>query len=232
MRPRRELVVYEVIAALAIAAVWGVADPGVPVIVPLVIVATASRYARGGSWSELMRGGGAHVRIGALAGLAALALALVAGTPVVEAVTDRAVVWSQYPIVRGSLQQTLGVAIVVAAAAAASELALRGWIVDRVCAPPFGGAARSGEAGPGDRICELQARPSRVMPVMIGAIAEAALAQGSVATRLGAAVFGAGLSWMFVASPGTGGRSLTAPITARVAFQLGALTLEGLRWIG
>jgi hypothetical protein len=98
----------------------------------------------------------------------------------------------------------MGVAVIVLAASVATELALRGWLLDR--------------------LVELRA----TTPVIACAIVEAAVAQGSVASRIGAAVFGAGLSMLYLA----GNRSLTAPIAARAAFQLGALTLEGLRCIG
>jgi hypothetical protein len=46
--------------------------------------------------------------------------------------------------------------------------------------------------------------------------------------RLGAGVFGIGLGWMYLA----GGRSVAAPICARLAFSLGAVALEALRLVG
>ena len=51
------------------------------------------------AWADRWHGGGA--RIGALAGVLALAIAVVAGTPLLEALGEP-VVWSTWPIVRGS----------------------------------------------------------------------------------------------------------------------------------
>jgi hypothetical protein len=95
----------------------------------------------------------------------------------------------------------------VIAMAVASELALRGWIVERVL-----------ELSPGPPI----------LPVLVGAIAEALVTPGDVATGTGAGVFGAGLGWIYVAA----GRSVIAPICARIAFSLAAVVLEALRVIG
>jgi hypothetical protein len=209
MTPRRELVPVEIAAVVAIAVGWSVASPGWPVAIPLLVAASASRYARGGSWQELVRGGGGRVVVGAVAGAVALAVAVGVASPVVEAIAARSVEWSTNPIVRGSASQAFAVAVVTIALAVATELALRGWIVERV-------AELAGGHG------------SRAMPILVGAIAEAALASGDLAARLGAALFGAGLSWLYFAS----GRSVATPIAARAVFQLGALTLEALRVVG
>jgi hypothetical protein len=199
---------FEVAAVVAVVAVWSVLAPSWPAAIALFVAASASRYARGGSWQQLVRGTDNQLAIGALAGIAALAVAVVAATPLVEAIAERSVEWSAFPVVRGSAMRALQVAVFVAALAVANELVMRGWIVERVA--------------------ELSERSSRAMPVLVGAIAEAALTTGDVATRLGAAVFGIGLSWLYFAA----GRSVTAPIAARVAFQLGALALETLRMVG
>ena len=156
------------------------------------------------SWGELLGANGALV--GMIAGLAALALGTALGTPLVEQVTDRAVEWSRFPIVRGNASQLVAVLMLVAAMTAAIELALRGWLVERVL--------------------ELGGHP--VLAVLVGAIAEALLTEGGPTARLGGALFGMGLGWMYVAS----GRNLAAPLCARLAFQLGATVLECLRVIG
>src|SRR5262249_11972297 len=130
---RRGLVPFEVLAVLA-AAVAGPYLPEsvpVPVVVPLLVVASFARWAVGRPLL-VVRGPALHAAIGAGAGLAALALALAVGAPAAEALTDRAVVWSAFPIVRGNPTMLVGVAVVVAATAVASELVLRGWIVERV----------------------------------------------------------------------------------------------------
>jgi CAAX prenyl protease-like protein len=207
-RPAREmrgLVPFEVAAVLAVAI--APLPEALPVAVPMVAIASVSRWLRGRSWDERMPAGRGRAGPSAAAGLAALAIALVAGAPVVEAMTGRAVEWSVFPIVRGNPTQLALVAMIVIAMAIANELALRGWIVERML--------------------ELSPGPV-VLPVLVGALAEAAVTRGDVVVRLGAAVFGAGLGWIYVAA----GRSVVAPICARIAFGLGAVVLEALRVIG
>jgi hypothetical protein len=51
---------------------------------------------------------------------------------------------------------------------------------------------------------------------------------GDAAARIAAGLFGAGLGWIYVAA----GRSLVAPICARLAFVLGPVVLEALRIVG
>jgi hypothetical protein len=206
-REVRGLVPAEIAAVLVIA--LAPLPAALPAAVPLLVVASIARYVRRRSWAELvMPGRGAeHAAIGALTGAVALALAVVAGTPVVEALSHRAVEWSTFPIVRGSAVQLVTVALVVGLSAVAAELALRGWIVERVL-----------ELSPG----------GPVLPVLLGAIAEALITRGDFAARLGAGVFGLGLGWMYVAS----GRRIVAPVVARLTFQLGAVVLEALRVVG
>lgn len=178
-----------------------------PVALPLLLVASLSRWLRGRTWSELLHAGSGRAAVSLAAGLAALALAVVAGAPFVEVMSGRAVEWSAFPIVRGNPTGLALVALIVIAVAIASELALRGWIVERVL--------------------ELSPGPS-VLPVLVGAIAEAVITPGDLAVRIGACVFGLGLGSLYIAA----GRSVLAPICARVAFGLGALVLEALRVIG
>lgn len=202
-RELRGLVPVEVAALLAAAFV---ALP-VPSSVPLLVVASLSLYLRRTSWADRMRGPGLHAAIGAVAGLVALGVAIAIGTPLVEGLTDQAVNWSMYPVVRGSGTTAVTVAIVVGVGALASELVLRGWIVERVL-----------ELG----------RGHAVLAILVGAFAEALLAGGTLEARIGAGVFGIGLGAMYVA----GGRSVVAPICARLVFALGALVLEATRVVG
>ncbi len=199
------MVPFEVALVLAIAAVpW---PEGIQVGIPLVVVASICRWLRGHSWAEVCKTGGNRALIGAVAGMVALGIALVLGTPVIEALARRGVDWSRFPIVRGNFQQMAVVLVLIAVGAVAAELAFRGWLVERVL-----------ELSPGPAI----------LPVMCGALAEAIVTPGDLASRLGAGLFGAGLGWMYVAS----GRSVVAPILARIAFSGGAVALEALRVIG
>lgn len=204
-RALRELVVFEIAAVLALA-VAPLPDT-MPVALPLLVVATVSRWIRRRDWSQLLRADGWTAVVGGAAGLVALAIAVVAGTPFVEAMSGRGVEWSAFPVVRGSGSQLVLVALIVIAMAIASELALRGWIVERML--------------------ELSPGPP-VLPVLVGAIAEAVVTPGDLAVRIGAGVFGAGLGWIYVA----GGRTVVASICARSAFGLAAVVLEALRLIG
>jgi hypothetical protein len=204
-RELRSLVPFEIAAVLALAI--APLPEVMPIALPLVIAATASRWIRRRDWSQLLQGGGWTASIGAAAGLVALAIALSVGTPLVELLSGRAVEWSAFPIVRGSASQLALVALIVIAIAIASELALRGWIVERVL--------------------ELSPGPP-VLPVLVGAIAEALVTPGDLAARIGAGLFGIGLGAIYVAA----GRSLVAPICARIAFGLGAVVLEALQIAG
>lgn len=203
----RALVPAEIVAVIGVACVP--LPEQIPRALPLFAVASVARWVRGRSWAELVRGPSAFAGIGAVAGLVALVLALAIGTPIVEAVTGRGVEWSTFPVVRGSGAQLFAVATVVGMSALAAELALRGWLVERVL-----------ELGE-DR------SDVRALAILVGAFAEAIVTSGDITARLGAAVFGAALGSMYVA----GRRSIVAPICARLAFVLGALLLEGLRLV-
>jgi hypothetical protein len=202
IRAWRGVIPIEVGAVIAIACI----SMPVPRALPLFIVASLSRWLRGKTWGEVARGDWARAGIAAIAGAAALAIALVAATPLVEAMVGRGVEWSQFPIVRGSASQLAGIVVVVAASACAAELALRGWIVERGL--------------------ELGARP--MLAVACGAFAEAALVDGGTWARAGAAVFGAALGWLYIAAE----RDVVVSCAARLAFTVGAVVLEGLRVIG
>ncbi len=204
-RARRGLVPIEIALVVAIAAVpW---PEGLQVGIPLVIAASVCRWLRGRSWAEVIQGGRDKVLVGAVAGVVALGLALALGTPVIEAMAMRGVEWSRFPSVRGSMQQMAMVVVLVSVGAIAAELAFRGWLVERVL--------------------ELSPGPA-VLPVLCGGLAEAIVMPGGLAARAGAGLFGMGLGWMYVAS----GRSVVAPILARITFVGGAVVLEALRVIG
>jgi hypothetical protein len=203
---RRALVPFEIAAVVALAIAWPrlTWSDVIPFSLPLLVLASASRWLRGRSWTEVASSG--YGAIGAAVGAVALGLALVIGTPLVELVANRAVDWAQFGMVRGSPTQLIVFCVFVAMASLAAELALRGWIVERV----------------------LELTKAPVIAVLVGALAEALLVPGGVGVRLGAAIFGIGLGWIYVA----GGRSVVAPICARVVFSVGALLLEGFKVIG
>ena len=64
-----------------------------------------------------------------------------------------------------------------------------------------------------ERLLELSPGPP-LLPIAVGALAEAVVSPGDLAARFGAALFGAGLGALYV----TGGRSVVAPICARLRF--------------
>jgi membrane protease YdiL (CAAX protease family) len=171
----------------------------------LVLVASIVNWAHKRSWTERMRGPGVYAAIGAAAGAGALVFALFF-TPLIEGYSGQAVQWSMYPIVRGSAAGFLTVALIVAVGCLASELVFRAFLVEL-----------------GHEFTKNYA-----VAIVVAALAEALLAEGAPAVRLGAGVFSVGLGWMYVAS----GRSILAPLCARLVFSLGALVLEALRVIG
>ena len=192
---------FELAAVLAIAI--APVPEAIPIALPLLIVASISRWIRRRSWAEVTQskpplGWASRAGIGALAGAIALGIAALIGAREATAVS---------PIPLGGSVKMVAVAFVhVGVTALAAELALRGWILERVL-----------ELSPG----------SPVLPIFVGALAEAVVTPGDAATRIGAAIFGAGLGWMFVA----GGRNLVAPIFARVTFHVGAVAIEALRLV-
>lgn len=171
----------------------------------LVLVASIVSWLRKRSWTERMRGPGVYAAIGAGAGAAALLFALFF-TPMIEGYSGQAVQWSMYPIVRGSGTAFFTVALIVAVSCLASELVFRAFLVEL-----------------GHEFTKNYA-----VAIVVAALAEALLVEGDPAVRLGAGVFSVGLGWMYVAS----GRSILAPLCARLVFSLGALVLEATRVIG
>jgi len=178
------MVPFEVAAVIAAACV----PLPVPAVLPLLLVAAVSLSARGKS----LRWGTFGAGVGALAGATALIVA--------ELVTGG---WSEAPIVRGSAGQAIAVGVLAACVAAAYEMVLRGWIVERV--RELGGHV--------------------VLAVLVGAIAEAMITPGGMGVRIGAGLFGIGLGWMYVKA------GLGAPLCARLVFALGALLVEALQLV-
>jgi hypothetical protein len=208
-RERRQLIPSEVIAILAIA--LAPIPAAVPIAVPLLVAGSISRWMRGRSWAEVQQGPAWLAGAGILAGAIALGVALLAGTQSLTAlfagISGETIVEMADLATSSGRPMTIAItAVAVAMTAIAAELALRGWIVERVL-----------ELSPG----------SPVLPVLVGALAEAMVTPGDVPTRIGAAILGAGLGWIYVA----GGRSTLAPILARVTFQVGAVVFATLRLV-
>ena len=192
------------LAALAVIAI-------APVPVPeawLVAIASISIWTRGRSWADRRDPAPPElVPVGLLCGVAALIAALIVSEPI-AALTGRAVEWSQYTIVRGSPQNFVVIACVVAAQAVAIEMALRGWWLPRVL--------------------EIAPRGGVTLAVVASALAEAAITRGPITTRAGAFALGLGGALLYIG----GGRRLAAPMACRLGFELGAVLLAALRVIG
>jgi hypothetical protein len=205
---RRGLVPIEVgvVLVAAVVAAWDPPPLGaIPVMVPLLMAASAARWWCGRSFGAVVRGPASFVAIGAVAGLLALVLAILIGAPIAEALSERVVTWTAYPMVRGNLNAFIAFAVVVSAIAVATELVLRGWILERV----------------------LELGGTTGWAVVISAFAEALLTDGPFEARLGAFIVGLGLGGMYTAA----GRNLAVTVAARLAFGLGALLLEVLRLV-
>ncbi len=197
-RELRQLVPIEVIAVLAIA----IAPVGYtfPFALPLLVVATASRWARGRSWSERLDphcNAPRTVVVGAIAGTIAIAIA----APLLGAFRVTAVDWWVLPALRGDGSQLALALCLLLASAIALELALRGWIIERML--------------------ELSPGPA-TLPIATAALVEALVTPGPIVSRIGVGLFGAGLGVLYVGCR----RSLVAPIAARCAFVTGAAIVE------
>lgn len=205
----RWLLVLEVAALAACALV----PLPVPALVPLLAVAALSVAVRGSSlFAAATEGWLFATTLGALAGLAALAAAVLVATPLLERGLGLAVVWSSAPEVRGSAAQLVVAGILAGAAALAHELVLRRWVVERC----------------------YQLGASSATAITAGAVMEALLGPGALGepaglgAHLGAGVLGAGLGLLYW----RGGRRVGPSVAARLALTWGALILQSLRWIG
>jgi len=214
-RVLHRLAPFEALAVLAIA----VAPLGAtfPFAVLLFAVATASRWVRGRSWAELVvatasRADDAASRSDDAAsplrplhalglGVAAGTLAITVAAPLIGAFRVTTVDWWVLPALHGDTSQFALAVCVLLASAVALELALRGWIIERML-----------ELSPGP--------PTR--PVATAAVAEALVTPGPIVSRMGVALFGAGLGLLYVGCR----RSVLTPIAARWAFVIGAALVD------
>jgi hypothetical protein len=207
-KPMRGLVPLEIAAVVAIAvAPWPTA---LPIALPLFIVASTSVWLRRRSWAEVVTFDRTHALIGAGVGVVALIVALLVGDPLASALTESSVQWSTDPIVRGNTAALGATIMITIVSSLCLELVLRGWIVERVLELS------------GDSVT------APMLAVLVGALAEALITPGMLATRIGAAMFAIGIGILYCA----GKRNVLAPILARVTFGVGAVVLQALQVIG
>jgi hypothetical protein len=196
VRTLRGLVPFEIACVLAVVVIP--LSEALPVALPLLVMASLSRWLRGRSWGELFAGGAERAVLGAAAGV----VAAVVAAPLYGAFEAPAVEWWLAPVLRGGDVVQLAVVLaLLAVTAIAMELALRGWLVERALELVAGAPA---------------------LAIGLGAVAEALVTPGPVTARIGAGLFGAGLGALHVA----GGRSVLAPVAARCAFVAGAVLVE------
>ncbi len=177
----------------------------VPVVVPLIAVASLSMSVRRASLaSEPGPGGAEQILIGAGSGLIALALAVLVATPLFSG-GGVVVQWTMFPTVRGSGGQLVTLAVLLVALSVAQEVVFRRWILER--------AYQLGASGSGS--------------ILIAAGLEALVGPGPLLSRFGMLLFGCALGMLFWRS----GRRLGPSLAARLAFSVGALVLQWLQWV-
>lgn len=204
LRGDAALLTAEIVAVIACA----VLPLPVPAQLPLGVVAVVSYALRRERWENRFGFDGFRLGLGIGTGACALVLALVAISPLLTA-RGAMVAWAEHAMVRGKPDAVVMVVIVVAATAVATELVFRGFILERV-RPLVGG------------------RGATAVALAISACVEATVMGGGSARVFGAALVSVALGGLYLAT----GRSLVAPIAARVTFDVGVVVLEGLKMIG
>jgi len=203
LRAQAALMTAELVVLVAVAAL----PIPIPAQAPLLVMALISYGIRRKLWTDRFASDGFRWAVGAATGAVALGVAF-AVAPALEARTGGLVAWSNHGMVRGKLEVFVSIALIVAALAAATELVMRGWIFERLH-----------ELLPG--------RAGLAIAVTLTACMEAIFAGAAGWSSVGAALVSAALSGLYLAS----GRSLVAPMAARITFELGVLLLEGLKLV-
>jgi membrane protease YdiL (CAAX protease family) len=203
LRGQAALLTAELVVLVVVAAL----PLPIPAQVPLLAMALISYGIRRQVWADRFASDGFRWAVGAATGAIALGLAL-AVAPVLETRTGGLVVWSNHGMVRGKLEMFVSFALIVAALAVATELVMRGWIFERLRE-------------------QLPGRVGVAIAVAGTAAVEAIFTGAPGWGYAGAALVSAALGGLYLAA----GRSLVAPIAARLAFELGALALEGLQLV-
>lgn len=203
LRGQAALLTGEIVAVVAVALV---ALP-IPAQVPLVVVAMISYAARGLRWESRFDSDRFRLGLGAATGAAALILALAVIGPALEA-RGGMITWSHHAAVRGKPEVLVSYLLIVTALAVATELILRGWILER--------ALGLGRGATGAAIA-----------IAVTGFVEAVYFGEPGWSAVGASLFGVALSGLYLAT----GRSLVAPIAARVTFEVGILLLESFKLV-
>ena len=191
-RELRSFVPLELLCVLAIAI--APLPPSVPAALPVLVVASLSRWSRGRGWSELVALRGSVIAVAVMIG----AIAAASAAPAFAAFGVTAIEPWLVPAITGDpLRLTLALTVAIANAVA-FELALRGWIIER--------------------FLELSPGPAR-LPIIAAALAEAIMLPEPIGARIGAGLFGAGLGLVYIAA----GRNVLAPIVARCTFACGCI---------
>lgn len=193
----RALVPVEALAILTVA--LAPLPPAIPSGVPLLALASGSRWLRGRGWREVSTWRGAGAAGGALAGLVALGVAV----PAYRLFSVTAVDWALLPATEDRVLALAVAMLGVAVNALALEMAMRGWLVERVL--------------------ELSPGPT-ALPIAVAAACEALVMSGPAGERIGVALFGAGLGVLYVAA----GRDVLASAAARATFAVGATLVQAL----
>jgi membrane protease YdiL (CAAX protease family) len=204
LRGQAALLTAEVVAVIACALA---PLPGLFLLIALFAVASISLYVRGQTWAQRCAVDALRAGIGVAVGATALGLALVVVGPLLEARTGGMVNWSQYTVVRGQPSALVSYAVIVTVIAVTFEAILRGWVLERV------------------RELAPSGRRGVAIAIAVTAVVEGVLAGGTGWSGVGAAIGGVAASALYLAS----GRSLVAPVAARLTFDLGALVLEALK---
>ncbi len=196
-RELRTLVPVEVLCVLALA-VAPLPD-ALPRGAPLLVFASLSRWMRGRSWGELAAPRLVPPASAVLAG----AIAFAAAAPLLRAYGVTAVESWFVPAARAGGARLCVLALVLVVHAVALELALRGWIIERM----------------------LELSPGPVgLPIVAAALAEALVVPEPIAPRIGALLFGVGLGILYTAA----NRNVLVPILARCTFALGTVALAAI----
>lgn len=195
--------ILPVLELAAVAALLVVPLPiAVGPLVPLVLLASISLWARGQSWAQVGLDGeriGAMFLAGLVIGVAAPLLELAVASPILHVLTARAPESSPYGMVRGSPAFLATMLVIVTASAAAVEMVFRGYLLTRI-----------------------ETRAGTAIAVTASAAGSAWLdADGDPGRLVGGLILGLGFAGLYLA----GKRSLVLPMVAHALYDATRLLL-------